>query len=286
MIKKLPIKIKHLVRSFSPEKYSLPQFLIIGAQKAGTSSLFSYLNQHPEVMAATRKEAGFFSKKYSKGSSWYRTRFPSKENIKSGYISGEATPEYFFHPHAAKRISHLLPDIRLILILRNPVERAISHYYHSVKIAYEKLALEDALNAEDQRIRKVSAEMTENEKIYSLDWQNYSYKSRGIYSRQLGRYLDYFTREQILIIHSKELFESPNKVMKKVQNHLGISGFEGFEFSIKNEGRYRQSTVPDSVYFKLADYFRAYNEELFEMTGIDYGWSDATQTYRTVHGTE
>ena len=286
MRSKLSIKIRHLVRSFSSEKYSLPQFLIIGAQKAGTSSLYAYLTQHPEVLAATRKETGFFSKKHSKGSAWYRARFPPVEKINRDFISGEATPEYFFHPHAAKRINHLLPDIRLILILRNPIDRAISHYYHSVKIGHEKLTLENALNAEDDRIKEIMAKMTEDDSIYNLGWQNYSYKSRGIYSRQLERYYEYFARKQILIIHSKELFESPDKVMKKVQNHLGIAEFEGFDFSIKNKGRYEKNMVPENVYLMLDNYFREYNEELFEMTGVDYGWNDATPASHTVQGTE
>jgi len=286
MRSKLSIKTKHIARSFSPNKYSLPQFLIIGAQKAGTSSLYSHLIQHPEVLAATRKETGFFSQKYEKGSSWYRTRFPSIENIDRGFVSGEATPEYFFHPHAARRIHHLLPDIRLILLLRNPVERAISHYYHCVKKGHEKLALEDALNAEDQRIKDATAEMINDDKIYSLDWQRYSYKARGIYCRQLERYYDYFKRGQILIIHSKDLYESPAKVMKTVQDHIGISDFEGFDFSIKNKGNYEKSMIPEHVYPMLENYFTEHNEELFEMTGVDYGWSNGTTAARTVHWTE
>lgn len=273
MKRKLLIKAKHVARSFSPVKYALPQFLIIGAQKCGTSSLYSYLIQHPEVLASTRKEVGFFSEKYEKGSSWYRARFPSLQEINSGFICGEATPEYFFHPHAARRIHELLPDIRLILLLRNPVDRAISHYYHSVKKGHEDLTLEDALNAEEERITDAMEEMVRDENAYSVDWQRYSYKSRGIYCTQLQRYYDYFDREQILIIPSKELFESSGPVMKKIQSYLGISDFAGFDYSIENIGRYQKNRIPEKVYLMLEEYFRPYNERLFELTHVDYGWN-------------
>jgi len=273
MKRKLLIKTKHVARSFSSDKYSLPQFLIIGAQKSGTSSLYSYLVQHPEVLASTRKEIGFFSEKYEKGSSWYRARFPSLKDISNGFVTGEATPEYIFHPHAAKRIHDLLPDIRLILLLRNPVDRAISQYYHTKKNGHEELSLEDALNAEDQRIKAATDEMIRNEKEYSLDWQRYSYKSRGIYCTQLQRYYDYFDREQILIIHSQELYQSADLVMKKVESHLGLSEFEGFNFSAENIGRYKKDMIPEKVYHMLQEYFRAYNKNLFELTHVDYGWN-------------
>ncbi len=116
----------------------LPDFIILGAQRAGTSSLYYYLSQHPQILPAVRKELHFFDDHYRRGLGWYRSQFPTRGA--RGTITGEATPYYLSHPHAPARIQRLLPQARLIVLLRNPVERAISHYFFEVSHQREVVA--------------------------------------------------------------------------------------------------------------------------------------------------
>jgi len=113
----------------------------VGAQKAGTSSLYSYMVQHPQVLPAARKEIHYFDRHYDKGLRWYRRHFPLRARLSSERLSGEASPYYLFHPHAPRRIAETLPDARILMLLRNPANRAISHYFHEARVGREKLPL-------------------------------------------------------------------------------------------------------------------------------------------------
>ncbi|MEJ2557594.1 MAG: sulfotransferase domain-containing protein, partial [Anaerolineae bacterium] len=121
----------------------LPDFLIIGAQKCGTDSLFRYLGGHPCIKLASSKEAHYFDLKFDKGINWYRSHFPLipykysvKRLRKQDLITGEATPYYLFHPHAPGRAAAIVPHVKLIVLLRNPADRAYSHYNHEVKYKF------------------------------------------------------------------------------------------------------------------------------------------------------
>jgi len=131
----------------------LPDFIIIGVQRGGTTSLYKYMTKHPKIIPALKKEIHFFDNKFGKGLSWYESQFMQnpffcllKRKRKSeDTITGEASPYYIYHPHVPKRISKILPNVKLIAILRNPIERAFSHYNHEVRLGAEKLSFEDAL---------------------------------------------------------------------------------------------------------------------------------------------
>ncbi len=139
----------------------MPDFIIIGAMRGGTTSLYSYLTEHPNIGPAYMKEVHFFDVYFHKGLPWYRAQFPSTvqkyytERVqKQNFITGEASPYYLFHPHAPRRIARLLPHVKLIVQLRNPVSRAYSHYYHEVNGGHEKLSFAEAIDREEDRIGK------------------------------------------------------------------------------------------------------------------------------------
>ena len=119
----------------------LPGFLIIGAQKSGTTTLFAMLGTHPQLTRPTDKEVHYFSLHYERGEAWYRRHF-------KGEIAFEASPYYIFHPAAPERIRATIPNAKLIAILRDPVQRSISHYFHSVLKGHETLPMLEALHAE------------------------------------------------------------------------------------------------------------------------------------------
>jgi hypothetical protein len=137
----------------------LPDFIIIGGQRCGTTSLFNYLTQHPDVFPSCPKEVHYFSIHYHKGVNWYRSHFPlvmQKSYVERGhdrrFVAGEATPYYIAHPHAPQRIAETVPEAKLIVLLRNPVDRAYSHYHYEVKNGLETLSFAEAIDREDERL--------------------------------------------------------------------------------------------------------------------------------------
>lgn len=162
----------------------LPNFIIIGAQKGGTSSMFSYLKQHPQLQLPDIKEIHFFDNNYQKGSTWYKSHFPLI--IVKNKLTGEASPYYLFHPHVPQRVIQLCPKVKLIVMLRNPADRAYSHYMMQNKRKIDPLpTFEEAIDAEESRLRDETLRLG-NEKPSNLkpqntnDYQSMKSKTRGM----------------------------------------------------------------------------------------------------------
>lgn len=254
---------------------SLPEFLIVGAQKSGTTSLFDYLKQHPQLVPSYKKEVHFFDgglhpkrDNFKKGQAWYRAHFPLMKNVDAHSRVFEASPLYMFNPLGSRRIFNLLPDVKLIVVLRNPTERAISHYFHEVRKGCELLPIQEALWEEDRRLASVIAD-----KDYKNDvFRRQSYKSRGLYMQQLTRLLNNFPRRQLLVLNSESLFCEPGDTLRKVFEFLGVDpGFQAKELRPRNIATNR-SEVDPSVYEYLNNYFAPHNKDLYELIGEDYGW--------------
>ena len=187
-----------------------PDFLGIGTQKGGTTFLHDLLRQHPGCHLPDRKEIHFFSTEYHHGEGWYRDQFLKAE---PGQQTGEITPFYMFHPQAAQRIEAFDPDLRLIALLRHPVDRAISHYHHAKQRGFEPLSLLEAIQAEPERMSSGDP--------WSL--QKHSYVSRSRYSVQLERFAHFQQNGQLLLLKSEDLFANPRVCMVKVETFLGLS---------------------------------------------------------------
>jgi hypothetical protein len=156
----------------------LPDFIIIGTQKGGTTFLFKLLSNHPYVRLPFRKEIEYFDIHFEKGINWYRSQFPIR---KSNIITGESTPHYMSHPHVPKRIVEVIPHVKLIVILINPVDRAYSHYQHNVRMKRESLAFDDAIAIENERLQGEIDKMIRDEHYNSLKHRHFSYLLKGIY---------------------------------------------------------------------------------------------------------
>ena len=254
---------------------ALPDFLIIGAQKCGTTSLFHYLGQHPQLVPSFGKEVHYFDggltpsdDNFGKGERWYRANFPLRRTIKRGDRTFEASPLYMFHPLAPRRIHDLLPRAKLIALLRNPTERAISHYFHSKQRGLEDLSISDALHREDERLAPVMKSGAYNSSAFI----HHSYQSRGLYLPQLQRYLEYFSRERILILSSEELFSRPAQTLRTVFEFVEVDpAFEIADLTVHNIGRDKHD-VETGVYDHLDANFRAHNEALCRFLGRNFGW--------------
>ena len=258
-----------------------PSFLIIGSQKGGTTSLYKYLCDHPQMLTASHKEVNFFSRQFYRGINWYSKQFPVAKG--EDLITGEASTNYIFYPHAPKRVFKFFPKIKLILLLRDPVERAISHYHYNLTINQtnqssekrEYLSFKEAIETEKLRIREDIEKVKidgNHDKCYNYFY--YSYLKRGIYIEQLRRWMKFFPREQLLILKSEDFFQEPNVIFQKVLNFLDLPEFELPKYKQLNKGVLKsKSEIDDSMKLHLAEYFQPYNQKLEDFLGMKFDWN-------------
>jgi hypothetical protein len=258
-----------------------PDVLIIGAQRAGTTSLYRYLAQHPAVMPVILAGKGvhFFDTNFLKGSRWYRAHFPTslrrkliqrRQGIDHSLVV-EGSPYYVFHPLVPARVAELMPDVRLILMLRDPVSRAYSHYQHELGRGFERLSFAEAIQSEPERLAGEEERMLADPTYYSFSHQHYSYLARGMYLDQIRRWNALFPKKDLLILDSSEFFGNPDRVYRQVLYFLGLE-----ERSLGRYEKLNARTYPDmpaDLELQLGEHFREPNRKLSEYLGIDFAWS-------------
>ena len=255
----------------------LPDFIILGAQRSGSTSLYNYLIEHPDILPGLMKEIHFFDNNYHRGVNWYRSFFPLSSSIRrmehihqKRIITGEATPYYLYYPHAPRRIHATCPDVKLIVLLRNPVERAYSHYHHEVRLGVEELPFAEAIEREKTHIPRETAKILEDENYRSFGHQNYSYLSRGIYIEQLEAWNRYFSRDNMLVLKSEEFFSNPDRVLERTFTFLGVAEQRPTDYHIHNSLSYKE--IEPGTYEALSDFFEPYNQRLYQFLEMNLGW--------------
>jgi len=255
----------------------LPDFLILGAQRAGTTSLASHLARHPGVFTTAPKEVHFFDLHVGRGVDWYRAHFPMRRTCEAvrrrvgGVAVGEATPYYAFHPLAAERAHALVPDARLVFLARDPVDRAASHYHHELRWGFEDApTFEAALGREEERLAGEETRLRAGSIAFSHAHNHHSYFARGLYARQLREWLAHFPRERLLVVGSEALFARPVEGMARVFAFLGLPDVALGEFPRLNA--LARPDIDADLRARLAERYRAHNAELYELAGEDLGW--------------
>lgn len=255
----------------------LPDFLIIGAQKAATTALYAYLRWHPGITGPSFKEVSFFDRHYARGEAWYRAHLPArprlwlvKQRHGSWPLVGEASPSYLFHPLAPERVASVTPAAKLIAVLRNPVDRAFSHYQHEVALGREQLSFEDALEQEEERMRGEVQRMIREPSYFSHAWWNYTYVSRGRYAEQLERWFAVFPRQQLLVVFSEELLQHPADTYARVLDFLGADRHELSSFPRIFSRDYEGMNAVTRA--RLETSFAEPNQQLAELLGRDLPW--------------
>jgi Sulfotransferase domain len=257
----------------------VPDFIIIGAQKGGTTSLYRYLIEHPNIAPIYVKEPHFFDIYYHKGLEWYRSYFPTAvEKYYARYvqkhdlITGEASPYYLFHPSAAQRVAKTLPKAKLIVLLRNPIDRAYSQYQHQLRQSgVEALSFEEAIDAEEKRLAGEEEKIRQNEKYASFNHRHYSYLARSTYINQLPVWLNIFPREQLLILKSEDLYADPASIAKQTLEYLNVpANAQQRAYKPFNEAKY--TPMKPETRARLVEYFKPYNGRLYELLDRDFGW--------------
>ncbi len=267
--------IKKLFREYYPNLrrplYSFcmsPSFLIIGAQKSGTTSLFRYLTQHSSIVPpVNNKELHYFDINYNKGAKWYRSFFHFN---RKGIITGEKSPYYLFHPLAPKRIYDYNNCMIIIALLRDPVLRAYSHYNNEVSKGREKRPFREALEKEAHTVDKDHHRLANNEIDYSFIHQRYSYIARGFYTDQLDLWRNYFSSEHIYIETAEKFFYDPKKVCKDIFTLLEVP-YEKIQIpKVYNKGKYDPMDKSDKQW--LAGIFYDSNCKLSKYYDLDIGF--------------
>ena len=271
-----PLSLKNIVRGISGPLRVLPDFIIIGGAKCGTTSLYELLIQHPDIYPALWKEVHFFDKNYGRGMNWYKANFPSKLQKffrrASGkkFLTGEATPYYLFHPLSPEYISKNLPDVKLIVLLRNPIDRAYSHYNMEKRMNQESETFEEAIRLEEERLNDEEEKILKTPSYNSFNHQVFSYLARGKYILQLKKWNKFFPKEKLLILQT-EFFESnTNDVLKEIHKFLGIDHHELQSTKKYNVGKY--STMKEETRQFLRDYFEPFNKDLYDFLGNNFNW--------------
>jgi hypothetical protein len=246
----------------------LPGFLIIGAQRCGTTSMYRTLSQHPGVLKAVlHKGVHYFDMNYDHGPSWYRAHFPLRAAGRraaraagSAALTFESSPYYMFHPLAADRIAHDLPEVKLLVLVRDPVERAYSAHAHELARGFETEPFPRALELEDERLRGEADRMTQDPGYLSHSYQHHAYLARGRYAEQLDRLEGIFGTDRLHVIDSGDFFTEPEPVYDAVLGFLGLRrlGYPEFE---RHNARPR-SPMPPSLRTELDDYFLPFDEKL------------------------
>ncbi len=251
---------------------SLPDFIIIGTARSGTTSLYYNICQHPCVLPASYDELGFFDSNFHLGLNWYRSLFPTlfskwivKYNKKFA-ITGEDTPFYIWSPTVAKRILKILPNVKLIVLFRNPIDRAYSNYHLGVRAGSENLSFEDAIQVELNRLNN----KIESENKLERYTTPRSYIAKGFYADQLKIWLELFNNDQLLIICTEDFESKPQKTLDKIYDFLQIP-----KNPIINPEKHKVASYPkmkSETRKFLVDFYKKPNAELYGMIGQEFDW--------------
>ena len=265
-----------------------PEFLVIGAKRGGSTAFYYDLLQHPQIaplfprpdhLPKQRETKGihYFDQHYWRGERWYRSYLPSNlarhsQQRRAGatVITGEASPYYLYHPAAAERASRLLPDVKLIAVLRDPVLRTFSHWKERRRSGLEDLDFAAALAAEDARIGADAERLRTDPTFSSYAHEQQSYVHQSEYDTALEEWLRFYPRERLLVIPSESYYRDPAACVNEAAKFLGLAPFSGASRDIRNAAPGHE--LDDDIAAELAHHFRPHNDRLADLLGMKFDW--------------
>ncbi len=261
----------------------LPDFVVIGTHRGGTTSLYRNLILHPQIESCIRKEVHFFDQYHGEGPYWYRGHFPTRSEMRQRarevggpVITGEATPRYLVDPESRVRMAELLPDAKLIVLLREPVARAYSNYQVLVANHAETRSFEELLAGDRTWLADDPVELLRRRVSASITFPKGSMIGAGLYAYQLEHIFELFPREQVLVEASENLYTDEKAFYGRVLDFLGVETFEPESFVAMRPPAYPQISTETRA--QLEAFFRPHNEHLFELLGRRLEWDEGQHT--------
>lgn len=260
------------------DKRVLPELVLVGAQRGGTTALTEALYRLPITDRPRRgKGSHYFSYNYYRGWEWFQAQFPSQawaDRVEKKHgrpmFCFDACPYYLFHPFAIERMAQALPDAKLMIMLRDPVRRAESHFHHSVSHGHEDLTFAEALMQETTRLAGEDEKMRDDWSYWSHSHEHHSYASKGMYADQIERLLTFYPREKVLILQSEAFYRDPNTELAKVTSWLGLPDVELATQDKRNSHEYKK--MDGEVRDQLIQLYREPNNRLYRLLGEQYDW--------------
>jgi hypothetical protein len=265
----------------------LPDFLLIGAKRGGTTTLYYTLLGHPQVLPQwpsaglvpkrnDTKGVHYFDAHPDRSVRWYRSHFASereRRRVGAGdrVVTGEGSPYYLYHPCAAARAAHVVPDARILVLLRHPIERTFSHFREQTRNGIETLSFEDAIDAEARRTAGEEERLIADPRYHSYAHEQQSYVRQSEYARGLRRWLEHYPREQIFVGRSEDFYEDPQRVYDQIAEFLGLRSHRLADVAPWNVAP--SSTMDPSTRARLEEHFAPHVAELEALTGRRFGWA-------------
>lgn len=264
-----------------------PEFLVIGAKRGGSTSLYFDLLAHPQMVPLfprpellpkgdATKGIRYFDVNYDRGDRWYRSHLPSRrararQQRRAGapVVTGEASPYYLFHPLAAERAAGLVPAARIVALLRDPVERTYSHWKERRRSGREELSFVDALAAEDDRMADAEQRLQRDPGAYSYAHEHQSYAHQSEYAGPLGRWFERYP-DRVLVMSSEDYYRAPDEVLARTADFLGIGPPPRVPAQVRNAAP--GDALDPAVAARLAARFAPFNERLTQLTGQQFPW--------------
>lgn len=255
----------------------LPSFMMVGVSRCGTTSLFRTLREHPQVLRAPfHKGVNYFDLNYYRGMRWYQGHFPVAEIARrqtarhGGPAAFEASGYYLYHPFALERLARDLPGTKLVVMLRDPVERAFSAWKHECARGFEEESFERALELEDGRLAGEVDRMRADARYESLSHRHHSYRHRGHYAEQLERAFALFPAGQVHVVSSEAYFTEPAGEYTGLLAFLGLRPHDPAAFRQVNERP--SESMPAAARQMLEEYYAPHDERLAKLLGRPLRW--------------
>lgn len=266
------------VGSATAELRQLPSFILVGAQRTGTTSLYRALMSHPLIHQANfHKGVNYFDINYHRDFAWYRGHFPTAASLSlrtrghaGSPVTFEASGYYMFHPCAAERMARHLPEVKILAMLRDPIERAFSAHKHELARGFESEPFERALDLEEERLAGQEDRMVADPTYQSHSHRHHAYTRRGHYAEQVTRMLEHFPAAQVHLVESESFFEQPERTYGQVLDFLDLPATMPDSFDRWNARP--SSPMADSTRARLRKHFEPHDEALAPLLGRTPAW--------------
>ena len=248
----------------------LPDFLVIGGKRCGTTTLFEFLRQHQMIAEPVIDHMGFFDDNYSIGINYYKSFFPIKTEETAKKLDYDVTTSYLTSPFVAERVAKEIPNVKIIVLLRNPTSRAWSDYNASQKKDASEEEFQTYIYDYLQELEASDFEEKVSKNDYNMSEPFSNFIKKGLYAVYLKKWLKLFPRKNFLFISTESFSKDENKVFKQIFDFLGLSNFEIHKLQRMSKGNYEK--LNPKIKNKLDLFFASHNDELFKLINEKYDW--------------